>query len=386
MPTAMSDVPHRRLSAFYFLYFALLGCIAPFWGLYLQHQSFTAQEIGSLMAAFAAIRVIAPNLWAWWAGYFSSPITMVRYSGVLTVVCFSAVWWASDYNLMLMVMVAYGFFWAAMLPQYETIAMQALKNRIDDYSRIRVWGSIGFIVMVLLLGQLFDGLSLSWLPAFMLLTMVLIVLNSLLFRAGHYRVRRQQQQSTSFISQLKQRPVIVFIVMTILLQISHGAYYTFFSIYLEQAGYSKSEIGLLWSLGVLAEVVLFWQFHRVMHRLSWRSWILLSLLITAVRWWLIAGFVGSLWVLLIAQVFHAFTFGAMHAVAMRYVQHYFSPATQARGQALYSSIGFGLGGALGAWGAGIMWHYYAGELVFLVSSAVALVAILISWAGLRPDE
>lgn len=383
---SVSGVPHRRLSSFYFFYFALLGCVAPFWGLFLQQRQFSAGQIGTLMASLAVVRVIAPNLWAWWAGYFSSPIIMVRVAGLLTALCFSLVWLVDSFSGMLLVMLAYGFFWAAMLPQYEAITMQALKNRIDEYSRIRLWGSVGFIVIVLLLGLLFDVVSVGWLPLVMLLTMLLIVLNSLLFRAADYRRGSHVSSQRSFLKEACQRPVVVFILISILLQISHGAYYTFFSIYLQDNGYNKTETGLLWSLGVFAEVILFWQFYRVMAKLSWRNWIVLSLLLTAIRWWLIATYVGQWLWLVVAQLFHAFSFGVMHAVAMRYVQNYFSPDSQARGQALYSSIGFGLGSALGAAASGQLWQATSGSLVFLCSAIVAMVALLLTLTGLREHE
>lgn len=383
-PVPRSEVPYRRLSFFYFLYFALLGCIAPFWGLFLQAREFSAEDIGFLMAAFAAIRILAPNLWAHAAGHFSSPLVMVRWAGVLTALCFAGVWWANSLSSMLLVMLAYGFFWAAMLPQYETITMQALNNRIDDYSKIRLWGSVGFIVAVVALGWLFDVLSVNYLPAVMLVIMLLITANGFFLSAS--ATLREEKKGQNFISQALQKPVIVFISITVLLQISHGAYYTFFSIYLEQLGYSKSAIGLLWSLGVFSEVILFWQFHRLLHLLSWRGWVMISLILTAVRWLLISQQADQLILLLVAQVLHAFSFGAMHAVSMRYIQHYFSRANQAQGQALYSSIGFGLGGAIGAWGCGIFWNKLGGDQVFALSAVIAVVAFLIAWTGLRRDE
>lgn len=383
-PVPRSEVPYRRLSFFYFLYFALLGCIAPFWGLFLQAREFSAEDIGFLMAAFAAIRILAPNLWAHAAGHFSSPLVMVRWAGVLTALCFAGVWWANSLSSMLLVMLAYGFFWAAMLPQYETITMQALNNRIDDYSKIRLWGSVGFIVAVVALGWLFDVLSVNYLPAVMLVIMLLITANGFFLSAS--ATLREEKKGQNFISQALQKPVIVFISITVLLQISHGAYYTFFSIYLEQLGYSKSAIGLLWSLGVFSEVILFWQFHRLLHMLSWRGWVMISLILTAVRWLLISQQADQLILLLVAQVLHAFSFGAMHAVSMRYIQHYFSRANQAQGQALYSSIGFGLGGAIGAWGCGIFWNKLGGDQVFALSAVIAVVAFLIAWTGLRRDE
>lgn len=383
-PVPRFEVPYRRLSFFYFLYFALLGCIAPFWGLFLQAREFSAEDIGFLMAAFAAIRILAPNLWAHAAGHFSSPLVMVRWAGVLTALCFAGVWWANSLSSMLLVMLAYGFFWAAMLPQYETITMQALNNRIDDYSKIRLWGSVGFIVAVVALGWLFDVLSVHYLPAVMLVIMLLITANGFFLSAS--ATLREEKKGQNFISQALQKPVIVFISITVLLQISHGAYYTFFSIYLEQLGYSKSAIGLLWSLGVFSEVILFWQFHRLLHLLSWRGWVMISLILTAVRWLLISLQADQLILLLVAQVLHAFSFGAMHAVSMRYIQHYFSRANQAQGQALYSSIGFGLGGAIGAWGCGIFWNKLGGDQVFALSAVITVVAFLIAWTGLRRDE
>ena len=383
-PVPRSEVPYRRLSFFYFLYFALLGCIAPFWGLFLQAREFSAEDIGFLMAAFAAIRILAPNLWAHAAGHFSSPLVMVRWAGVLTALCFAGVWWANSLSSMLLVMLAYGFFWAAMLPQYETITMQALNNRIDDYSKIRLWGSVGFIVAVVALGWLFDVLSVNYLPAVMLVIMLLITANGFFLSAS--ATLREEKKGQNFISQALQKPVIIFISITVLLQISHGTYYTFFSIYLEQLGYSKSAIGLLWSLGVFSEVILFWQFHRLLHLLSWRGWVMISLILTAVRWLLISQQADQLILLLVAQVLHAFSFGAMHAVSMRYIQHYFSRANQAQGQALYSSIGFGLGGAIGAWGCGIFWNKLGGDQVFALSAVIAVVAFLIAWTGLRRDE
>lgn len=385
--TVSATVPYRRLSFFYLLYFALLGCIAPFWGLYLQSQDFNPQQIGWLMAIFAGVRILAPNLWAYWAKYFSSPIIMVRVAGLLTAVCFSFIWLVSDFLGFALVMVAYGFFWAAMLPQYETITMQVLNNKIDQYSKIRLWGSIGFIAVVLLLGWLFDLLTITLLPIVMLVLMILICINSYVMSNRYsYSIHKSATERSGFRGYVFRTPVVIFILITVLSQISHGAYYTFFSIYLESLGYSSTEIGLLWALGVLAEVVLFWQFQHLMKYLSWRNWLVLSLILTAVRWWIIAEIPEQTGWLLLAQIAHAFSFGAMHVVSMRYIQHFFPPRLQARGQAMYSSVGFGLGGALGAWLSGLLWAASGGSFVFMLSALIALSAAIITAAGLRESD
>ena len=377
--------PTTRLSLFYGLYFALLGCIAPYWGLYLTELSFTPQEIGSLMALFGTVRILAPNLWAYWGRNISAPLRMVRVAGLLTLFCFGGIFLVDSFIGVACIMVLYGFFWAAMLPQYETITMQALGNKLDEYSRIRAWGSIGFIAAVMLLGRLFDDVTIKALPIFMLLLMAAIVLNSWLLKSATVR-HKATLAAGNMLSFLRQRKLIAFILVTILLQIAHGPYYTFFSIFLEENGYSNSQIGLLWSIGVCAEVVLFWQFGRMMKLLTWQQWFLVSLALTGVRWCLVAWAVNNVWVLVAGQTLHAFSFAVMHAVSMRYIQMFFPASMQARGQALYSSVGFGLGGAIGAMLSGLLWQPLGGTGVFMLAALVASVALFIAWWGLRDSQ
>ncbi len=382
MPAVASSVPVRQLSLFYALYFSLLGCIAPYWGLYLQQRSFSAQDIGLLMGSFGLVRILAPNIWAALSHRFRSPLQMVRLAGVMTLICFSFIWLAQSRSAVLLVMISYGFFWAAMLPQYEAITMQALNNQIGAYSRIRVWGSVGFILLVLCAGVLFDYFSVVLLPLLMLLLMLAVVINSLTLKSAAVS-SDNQAAGVSFRERIISWPVISFIVMTVLLQISHGPYYTFFSIWLESHHYASWQIGVLWAAGVTAEVILFWQFHRLVNLSSLQMWCIVSLLLTALRWVLVALYPGNVLILLLAQFTHAFSFGAMHVVAMRYIHSFFPGTLQAKGQALYSSVGFGLGGAAGAWLSGMLWQEVGGQGVFLLASVAAGTALLIAWAGLR---
>ncbi|MCA6063294.1 MFS transporter [Thalassolituus marinus] len=378
-------VPYKRLSLFYLLYFSLLGCIAPFWGLYLQHKSFSAEDIGLLMASFGLVRILAPNLWAAMGHRFTSPLHMVRLAGVLTLGCFSLIFVADSIVSMAVVMVSYGFFWAAMLPQYEAITMQALKNRIEEYSRIRLWGSLGFILIVLVAGALLDVVSISYLPWLMLLLMLCIVINSWAIRSGSFRFREQPSDSNSFLRRVVRKPVMAFLIMSILLQISHGPFYTFFSIFLEENQYSGTEIGLLWSAGVAAEVILFWQFKRVLNWFSWADWCLVSFALTVVRWTLVALYPQSSVLMFVAQSMHALSFGAMHIIAMQYVQYFFPGRLHGQGQALYSSIGFGLGTAIGAYCSGLLWNTVGHANVFLLAAVAALAGFGVVWFGLRPE-
>lgn len=366
-----------HFALFYALYFALLGCIAPFWGLYLQHLEFSASDIGLLMGMFGVARILAPNIWAAQARHFNSTLHMIRLAGLLTVVSFTLIFVARDLVWVAVVMVAYGFFWAAMLPQYEALCMESLGNQLDRYSRVRLWGSLGFVITVGVLGAVFDQWGIVLLPVIMWILMVLITVNTWLVSQDK-QPKEQVLGQASFLSLLTSKAVIGFIVVNIFLQISFGPYYTFFSIFLESAGYSASLIGVFWAIGVIAEVILFWQFGRIMHLMSWRTWIAVSLIVTGIRWALTGYLLHSFWTLILLQTLHAFSFAAMHAVSMRYIQSLFPGSLQARGQALYSSVSFGLGGAIGAFASGLLWESLGGTLVFLLAGIVSMLAAVIA--------
>jgi len=366
-----------HFALFYALYFALLGCIAPFWGLYLQHLEFSASDIGLLMGMFGVVRILAPNIWAAQARHFNSTLHMIRLAGLLTVVSFTLIFVARDLVWVAVVMVAYGFFWAAMLPQYEALCMESLGNQLDRYSRVRLWGSLGFVITVGVLGAVFDQWGIVLLPVIMWILMVLITVNTWLVSQDK-QPKEQVLGQASFLSLLTSKAVIGFIVVNIFLQISFGPYYTFFSIFLESAGYSASLIGVFWAIGVIAEVILFWQFGRIMHLMSWRTWIAVSLIVTGIRWALTGYLLHSFWTLILLQTLHAFSFAAMHAVSMRYIQSLFPGSLQARGQALYSSVSFGLGGAIGAFASGLLWESLGGTLVFLLAGIVSMLAAVIA--------
>ncbi|MFT4906550.1 MAG: PPP family 3-phenylpropionic acid transporter [Oleispira sp.] len=384
-------VPYWRLSGFYGLYFALIGCIMPFWGLYLQQQSFDVTDIGILLALFSGIRIFAPNIWASISHLvenFIPPIYLLRLGGVLMVVCFVAIYWATEFWHYALIMLAYGFFWSAILPQYEILTLHHIKNDLDAYSSIRLWGSIGFIVLVSVLGWVFDVISLNYLPAIMLVLMLAIVFNSFVLPAP--------EQGREFLSPYDASDedpsdritaginwgLISFLIITVLIQISHGPYYVFFSIYLQQLDYSHWMIGLLWSLGVFSEIIIFWKIAMFMRRWSLRELVMLALLLTVMRWLMTAYLANTGFLLVLSQCLHAFSFGLLHVVSVKYIAIFYPGKQQLHGQALYSGLGFGLGGALGAYLAGLAWAVYGAEWVFVMSAMLALVTMLVAYYGL----
>jgi PPP family 3-phenylpropionic acid transporter len=371
-----ASIPYWRLSGFYFFYFALLGSAAPFLGLYFDHLGFTAERIGELVAIPMLMRCLAPNLWGWLGDVTGRRLAIVRIGALCTLTSFSLIFYSKSYAWLALVMALHAFFWHAVLPQFEVITLAHLHEQASRYGQIRLWGSIGFIAAVVGLGALFEHLSLDIYPAAVLLVMTGIVISSLWVPNAVPAERPESEGQGGFLRQLCRPGVLAFFVCVGLMQVSHGPYYTFFTIHLEALGYGRGTIGLLWALGVVAEILIFLVMARLLARFSLRQVLAASFLLAALRWLLLGTQADHLGVLLIAQLMHAATFGSFHAAAIHFVQSSFGHRQQGQGQALYATLA-GVGGALGALYSGYSWASLGPLWTFAIASLSALGAAVI---------
>ncbi|MCY4419730.1 MAG: MFS transporter [Gammaproteobacteria bacterium] len=371
-----------RHATVYFFYYATLGALLPYWSLYLQHLEFDASEIGELSAVLLVTKIIAPTIWAYVADHSGQRMRVTRIAVFACMCVFALVLPAREYWTLLLVLACFGFFWNAALPQFEASTMNYLDGNRYLYGRVRLWGSIGFVVTVLALAPLLQGQGIRFLPWVVLVILSGIWLSSL--RVQDPPGRASAGKHASLLATCLRPPVIALLLAAFLIQMSHGAYYTFFSIYLEEHGYSRTEVGQLWVLGVLAEIVLFLMVYKLLSRFGARRLLGMAMLLTAIRWWLIAMYAENLPVLLAAQLLHAASYGLFHASAICIVDKYFSGALQGRGMAIYSSISFGLGISLGSLVSGYTWNAVGASGVYLLSMVLAAIALLqYLWLG-RP--
>jgi PPP family 3-phenylpropionic acid transporter len=377
-------MPYWRLSGFYLFYFAALGALIPYWGLYLKSRGFDAVAIGELMAVLMGTKIIAPNIWGWIADHTGRRMAIVRLASLLALCIFVGVFWVEGFWWLALVMALFSFFWNASLPQFEAVTLSHLGQRTHYYSRVRLWGSIGFILSVAGLGAMLDRLGAGAVPQVVLGLYLTIWLMSMAVPEKLAPVHPEQQPP--LLRVLRQPAVMAFLVAGFLMQAGHGVYYAFYSIYMAAHGYSSAMIGQLWALGVIAEVLIFLVMHRLLHRFGARLVLLISLLLAALRWVLIGNFPDSLWLLLFAQILHAATFGTFHAAAMHLVHHYFRGRHQGRGQALYSSLSFGAGGAVGSLYSGHLWSSAGPVVTYGVSAGISVLAFLIAWRWMEPED
>jgi len=374
-------MPYWRLSGFYFFYFAVLGVLVPYWGLYLQSVGFTSSEIGSLMALLMVSRIVAPNVWGWIADHRQSRLAVVRFASLLTFVAFAGVFFGTGFWWLASVMLVFSFFWHASLPVLEVITMNHLGAQPGAYGRVRLWGSIGFIVSVLALGPVVDSVGPWWILPSLFALMLAVWLSSLMLTDA--QVAGRIEPPTPFLKFILRPEVLAFLLAGFFMQLSHGPYYTFYSIYLQSLGYSKTVIGALWAFAVLCEIGVFLVMSRLLARVTLRQVLIASFLLAACRWLLIGLFPEQLWVLVLAQGLHAATFGTFHAAGMQVIYRFFTGQHQHRGQALYGTASFGLGGAVGSLYSGYMWDALGPMATYAIAAAAAGVAFVIAVRWIR---
>lgn len=358
----------------------------PYWSLYLEGQGYSYLQIAMLMATIQLTKIVAPSVWGHLGDRIGQRVWLVRFGAISGSLFFTGVFLEPGFYGLLLVMLIFTFFWNAILPLYEVITLRTLGPHRERYGKIRLWGSVGFIGAVALVGGLLEWLPVGYLPYLLLPVFAGIAISAFLLPSE--RGQRKPPAPRGSLKAIVTHPaVLAFFAMNFLLQVSHGAYYTFFSIHLAQHGYGKLAIGLLWSLGVLAEIGLFLVMHRLSRRFSVRQIVLGALFLTMIRWLLIAELTSVLPILLLAQLLHAVSYGALHAVSVQYVQGFFGQHHHGQGQALYSGLTFGAGGALGAWLSGFLVDGFSTSAAFLGGAAAMALALIISWRGLKaPPE
>ena len=362
----------------YFTYFGVLGIFVPYFALFLDGRGLNSADIGLLLAVVTASRIVGPNVWAWVGERSAKPLLVMRFGAVLAVMG----WLSSFANLgfwpLLLGFALFSFFWTAILPQLEVTTFAFLNDDTQAYSRIRTAGSVGYIVLVMLGGWLFERFGSEFLPLSALLFLLLLL--ACLFMLPSIKVHCETgQDSMRFSQMLKNSALVRFMLAALLLQISFAPFYGFFTLYSRDLGYSGTQTGFFISLAVAAEIVAFYFAGNLMRRRSYRLLLGICYGVTVLRWYLLAAFADNLWWLCFSMLLHAGSFAIAHSCAMQFIQQYFPKHLRSRGQALYAGVIFGGGGAIGAYVSGLLWRDGAGaSTTFYFAALLALAATILA--------
>jgi PPP family 3-phenylpropionic acid transporter len=372
---------HWRIAGFYFFYFAFVGMFAPYWALYLKSLSFGVVEIGILMSVQPVMRMVAPSLWGWLADHTGDRLRVVKLAAGLSALAYCAVFFVTQFWGMMLALAAMSFFWSASMPLVEATTLSYLGKRSAHYGRLRSWGSVGFIVAVAGLGYALDRMDIRWLLWVGLVIMLGIFLFARLIPPTATEAHHSDDQPVWSI--VKQPQVLALFGACFLMALAHGPYYTFYTLYLVEHGYSKGAVGGLWALGVICEIGVFFLMPWLLRHATLPGILTVSLALAVARFLLIGWCVDSLVLVLLAQVLHAATFGAFHAAAVALVHHFFRGRHQSRGQALFGSFTYGAGGTLGGLVSGPLWQHWGASLMYSMSALMALLGVMLMLWKLR---
>jgi len=380
----MRAVPLVRLGAFYFAYFAFVGGFAPYFSLYLQSLAMSAVQIGTLLSLMQLMRIFAPNVWAGLADRSGARVVLLRLALTAFALAWCGLFFVYSFWGLFVVLCIVAFFSSAAYPLAEALTFAHLKDDLGRYGQLRVWGSLGFIAAVLGVGAVLDVQPVRVLIWILVAPLVAALAIGATLRESAAEPRHGSDQS---VWPLLRRPrVAALFAACFLMSVAHGPLYTFYSIYLADAGYEKSVIGALWSLGVIAEIGVFMLMPRLLRRFSPPSILVASFGCAVVRFAAIGWGVEWMAVMVFAQLLHAATFGAYHAAALGLVNQWFRGGQRVRGQAMYTSLSFGAGGMVGGLASGLAWEPLGPGWTFTAASACAALGLILAaaTATIRP--
>ncbi len=395
--------PERGVRALFFTYFGFVGIFSPYLSLYFANAGMTVAQIGVLMSLPQVLRIFGPPFWGWLADHSFTRLSILRFSAVATLGLVCLFPWVIGYGYWVMMpyLVTLFFMTAAQTPINEAMAVQIADGDQGRYGKMRLWGSIGFILTVSTMGPLLDWVGLASLPYWMALGAAGMLwasysrLNAAKpaeagtgsgTRGDEIKAGSAQTNPSASVgrvrSRLLQPEIAWFFVANGLMVFSHAALYVLFSLYLESNGFSKTDVGLFWAISVVAEIILFRYQKFIFERFDLMLLLTLSLLVAALRFGAVGLLAPSVLLLVITQISHALTFGLHHSAAMGLLHRWFEPGQQGRAQAVYIVSSYGLGGSLGGLMCSQLWVHFYPAAAFLGAAAAALlgtISALLSW-------
>ena len=378
--------PLSRFGALSFCYFATVGLFNPYAPLWFQSLGFSTLLIGGISALQAWTRVFAPYAWSWSGDHSGRRAELIRIAAAGSLLSAAGLLGVTAALPVALVTVLLFLANSGVVPLHEALLSQFLHTAqgIDAarYGRVRMWGSVGFIVSVTAFGALLQGVGIGVFPLFVAGMNALLLAAAMWLPATHQDATHEDA-APPVLPLLRRPDVAWFFASVFFTVLAHTSLYAFLSLYLVSLGYGKAAVGALWAVSVVVEIVFFWKQGQWFLRLSPHRWLEVAAAVTALRFAATAGAGAwapvTLLVLVAAQLTHAITFAAHHAACITLVHRLFPGRLRGRGQALYTTLGYGLSGVLGGVGGGWLIEHQG----FAAAFWAATVASGVAWVCAR---
>ncbi|HXI36926.1 MAG TPA: MFS transporter [Burkholderiales bacterium] len=362
---ALSFPLPARLAGFYFLFFAYSAAYVAYLPLYLAGRGLDAGEIAVVLALPQLARIFAPAAWGVLADRYGARRAIVAASCAAMALCFAALPFAPGARAIGWLIALTGVFSAGALPLVEAMTLAA-PGGLARYGPIRLWGSVGFIVVLIAGGAWVEAVPLATLPPALAAIALAALASAWTLPAG----ARHPAGRTVWIEISPGARAIL--GGGFCMAAAHGALYAFYTLQLQREGYGGVAIGMMWTIGVVAEIAVFAWLPALLRRQALSAILLFSFGCAVARFLVIGWLPSAMWLMIGAQILHAATFGSFHAASVAAIHRVFPEHAQGRGQALFSSVAYGAGGAAGALLAGWGWEEGGPRLAFSLAAAVAL--------------
>ncbi|MBL0731251.1 MAG: MFS transporter [Desulfosarcina sp.] len=359
----------------YFLYFGVMGISLPYFNLYCYHINLSGFEIGILSAVRSLTMILFPIIWGIVADRFSARRPIYILCNFLSAGIWAFYLYMDNFQAMLLITICYGVFFTPVISFLEAFTMDILAGEKKSYGRIRVWGTISFIIVTTLMGVLIDYFPIK-------IIILLILAGSLLqalFSTKIPETARQRNLSGPIFKKNVNRRVILFLFCGFLMLMSHGAYYGFFSIHLERLGYGNTFIGITWALASISEMLVMINSDKIFKNFSLEKVLVFSFFAAALRWFILYRAESSC-LILFSQIFHAITYGTFHMASILYIDLLTDDSSKTFGQAVNNAVSYGLGMMVGFFLSGYLYESAGSSFLFLMSSLMALSGGVVLWS------
>jgi PPP family 3-phenylpropionic acid transporter len=358
------------ISIQYALYFGTLGVFLPYFNLYCHHLGFSGVQIGALSSLRSVVLVVFSLAWGAVADRFQIRKALYVLCNVVSTLVWSFYFMADTFWAMFVVTACYGVFYAPVIAFLETFSMDLLAGGKSAYGRIRVWGSMAFIVVVTTVGW-----ALGWLPIAAILVFIFsggVLLSLVALKMPEAPGKASAPSFRKSIKAFIHQRVLVFLFCAFLMLAGHGAYYGFFSIYLESLGFGSSFIGVAWALAIIAEIVVMINSRRIFAYVSLEKALAIAFIIAVFRWVLL-GTLQAWYAILLLQILHAGTYAVFHMASILYMDHLSPEHAKTLGQSINNAVTYGLGLMAGFFISGVLYEQAGASATFWVSAMLALL-------------
>ena len=363
----------------YFFYFAVMGVVLPYFNLYCYHIGFSGYQIGVISALRSFAIVLFPILWGMLADRFQIRKPIYVACNFFATIIWLGYFFTTDFGPMMLITLAFGIFYTPIIALLEAMTMDTLDGEKPRYGQTRAWGSIGFILVVLVLGRVIDSVGIS-------IILVLVLAGSAIqaVLATQLPPSQTRQPGVSLVGMraLFTGRFTAFLVCAFLMLVSHGAYYGFFSIHLGKLGFSGMFIGAAWALASTAEILVMLGSARLFHRFSPENMMLFSFGAAILRWLILFWAISPV-IIMLSQVLHAVTYGLFHMASIIYVDKLSSKESKNLGQAVNNSVTYGLGLMTGFYFNGWLYEHVSVFALFLFSAGVAVIGGIVAHGWVR---